>query len=325
MLNEEPRINIIYEVDPIESARNIIRKNLKMDLLDNVSHFNSTKITKLRNPFKICYFNTVMQILSYDVYFVRFFEMINFDEKSQPVSLIMKHMLQEITTLSEVCLLPYVEKLSMFICFNGVIKKNSGNIIKCINILLQTMQDENGANSVINFFCRYKIRTKLSVRCLTCGKEENIEFNKYSRCIELDRGLQSDLINREMDMQIQDSKFPKCNDCGGMYDKESIHLRTILPEIFIIELERLKSIGNVFEFVNMRYPIYLTLDIANTKFDLYGISLVQSYRKSYHSTIILKNDNGWVKFDDDNVEKINIETFKEAYQNSYHLLYRRCL
>lgn len=324
--DEASNMKIEYLLYSESDTKDLIVKNLSMSSKESISNFINPRKAKLINSAQNCYFNVAMQIFFTDIYFVKFFSMRTFDEKTQPISFIMKNMLNEMSSYMMVDLWPYIKELSLQSDKTKAITWDYGYLGSCLTQLLQKLELENEEIAGKNFFYRYKIARSANIPCGKCSEEKKLFLNTFLRFMKSEADEDMGFLDVEPILKENINKSTTCDHCKGLLNKEKCDIVILLPEILIFELGRITFHEGTATFVKFEQVLNVNFEMDDVNFELYGIVLLHDLDKgNFHVSVILNKKNGWYKFDDSIIEPIDIYESDEISKNCYYLLYRRSL
>lgn len=300
-----------------------LRENIAKDVNKSKSNLLVDRVCGLVNHKKICYFHVIVQFLIANRNLCLFYIRNDFTT-AQVGSLAMqkiftKILSSEVNDISpELAILAGQRSLSSLFAFN-----RGGDIVNCFEALMEFLNDEISGIQLLGTPSSYKIIEKLQFVCPHCKNASVIETQHWMLSVDFGNNLEHCIKNTCL-KRINEIKYKmfRCKKCN-VYDLgANIKLDTYFSEHLILMNNRLGIVDKKGVYNEGKMKFARKLQIKDGDYILYAIVLVHKKETTKHGNVLCLRGSEWYFINDEHVEKVDLDSFKDAESKCYMFLYR---
>lgn len=320
-------INLIYCVN---SFNNDIIMSYKSQIKSEIDEykiqysgppFSYYKEKIFSNDFGICYFISMIMLLSLDENFIKFFEKTTFDNEKQPVSTIIQNMYKDFELKPEIDLRNTVILLNNLPEFKNFLTLEGGSCGTSLSILLKFLYNENKDDQKPNFFTRYICKYDFYIECEHCNSFSVKKNDCFILQISKDIKILENFSILEFKHLINLRWICQNKNCKKFLNKKIKRMDCSLGQILFFE----RNIVDLKNSNDKKFFPPIKIMVNNAIYKLIGIEIVEWDDSFQHSYMAYFENNDWIIFNDnkrepmkdDHFDKKNIDILLFMYKQDY--------
>lgn len=311
-------INLYRKEELIKNrAQNYNEKDdSKYKYIDNSNFYYREKI--LSNTEGICYFNSMIILLSMDDIFVNYFKTTTFNKDKQPVSFIIKQMWETIDAKKTTDLSETIQMLCKDTNIKSAFTLNGGDCLFSLLTLFDSLFTEHLFMEKNNFFLRYSVNYTFSFSCKKCGRLTKKTTKDFFVSMQSNFNKIENQCLNNCDRLIEN--FWKCEykECENSLFNCKKEVEYNLGQIIFIQIS---DTNDNKSSKPKNFPPD-KIKILNLEYELCAFEIQRRSSSTPHSYIAYKERNKWYKYDGRSME-IETDYFNKTKDLIALVLYKQ--